>query len=131
MDKWHRLRNHWPWFADEQLSEEEMQYGRELIAREQSVDLVISHTCPLMFEPTDLFLPFIDQSQVDKTMERYLAEVEVKLGYKRWAWGHYHDDRLYPWDGGREKLMLLNEHVVDLVRFMQMKETDYWDEILA
>lgn len=131
VDKWIRLRNHWQWFPDEQLTEDEMQYGRELIAKEKSVDLVISHTCPIAFEPTDLFLSYLDQSQVDKTMERYLGEIETTLDYKRWAWGHFHDDRLYPWDGEKEKLMLLNVRVVDLIKFMEMKKTDYFDDIMA
>lgn len=76
VDKWLRLANGWQWFADEQLSEEEMQYGRMLVNHEKSVDLVISHTCPIEFEPNDLFLGSIDQSQVDKTMELYLGEIE-------------------------------------------------------
>lgn len=28
VDKWIRLHNHWQWFENEQLSDEEMQYGR-------------------------------------------------------------------------------------------------------
>lgn len=85
VDKWLRLANGWQWFADEQLSEEEMQYGRMLVNHEKSVDLVISHTCPIEFEPNDLFLGSIDQSQVDKTMELYLGEIENQLDYRRWA----------------------------------------------
>lgn len=131
VDKWIRLVNNWQWFANEQLSEEEMQYGRELVEREKSVDLVISHTCPIAFEPRDLFLASIDQSQVDKTMELYLGEIEARLDYHRWAWGHYHEDRLYPWDGEKEKLMLFNEHVVDMIKFMEMSKSDYLKDIFA
>lgn len=131
VDKWYRLRNNWQWFSDEQLSDEEMQYGIELIRNEGHVDLVISHTCPIAFEPRDLFLASINQSQVDKTMELYLGEVEAQLDYSRWAWGHYHDNRLYPWDGEKEKLMLFNEKIVDLMKFMQMKRTDHLEDILA
>lgn len=131
VDKWLRLANGWQWFADEQLSEEEMQYGRMLVNHEKSVDLVISHTCPIEFEPNDLFLGSIDQSQVDKTMELYLGEIENQLDYRRWVWGHYHADRLYPWKDGKEKLMLFNEHVVDLCKFMEMGKADYFVDILA
>lgn len=131
VDKWYRLINGWPWFVNEQLSEEEMEYGRKLIKKEGYVDLVISHTCPIAFEPRDLFLASIDESQVDKTMELYLGEIESQLNYRRWAWGHYHADRLYPWDGEKEKLMLLNEKVVDLCKFMDMDKTDYLGDILA
>lgn len=131
IDKQIRLRNGWQWFENEQLSEDEMQYGRELIKAEHSVDLVISHTCPIAFEPRDLFLTSIDQSTVDKTMELYLGEIETTLDYKRWAWGHYHADRLYPWKGKKEKLMLFNENVVDLIKFMNMDKADYFKDILA
>lgn len=131
VDKWVRLKNNWQWFANEQLSAEEMQYGRELVKREGAFDLVISHTCPITFEPRDLFLASIDQALVDKTMEQYLDELEYTLDYKRWAWGHYHDDRLYPWAGEKEKLMLFNDRVVDLIKFMEMKKTDYLEDIMA
>lgn len=132
VDKWWRLRNNHQWFANEQLTEKEMQYGRDIIKENDGCfDLVISHTCPKIFEPRDLFLASIDQSAVDKTMELYLDEIETSLSYSRWAWGHYHDDRLYPWDGDKEKLMLKNEKVVDLVKYMNMSKKDYLEDIQA
>lgn len=108
-----------------------MQYGRLLVQKEKSVDLVISHTCPIAYEPRDLFLTSIDQSQIDKSMELYLGEIEAILKYRRWAFGHFHADRLYPWDGEKEKLMLFNEKVVDLNKYMEMSKSDYLDDILA
>ena len=108
-----------------------MELGRVLKKTEAPFDLVISHTCPWFYMPTDLFLPGLDQSTVDNTMERYLGELEYDLDYKRWAWGHYHADRLYPWVEGKEKLMLFNEKVVDLRKFMEMRETGTLREILA
>lgn len=131
VDKWLRLNNHWQWFENEQLSEKEMQYGRNLVEKEKLVDLVISHTCPIAYEPRDLFLTTIDQSQIDKSMELYLGEIEATLNYRRWAFGHFHTDRLYPWDGEKEKLMLFNENVVDLNKYMEMNKSDYLDDILA
>lgn len=128
IDKWYRLLHGWPWFPEEQLSEEEMEIGRKLKAAKQPFDLVISHTCPLIYEPTDLFLQGIDQTMVDKTMERYLGEIERDLDYKRWAFGHYHADRMYPWNDGKQVMMLFNEHAVELKRFMEMKEGEevFW-----
>ncbi len=55
-------------------------------------------------------------------MEHYLGEIERDLDYKRWAFGHYHADRRYPWNNGKQVMMLFNEHVVELGKFMEMKE---------
>ena len=66
----------------------------------------MSHTCPLAFEPTDLFLPVVDQSTVDKNMERYLGLIEYKLDYKLWLWGHFHAYRVYPQYQNRQCVML-------------------------
>lgn len=131
IDKQLRIQNNWGWFENEQLSDSEMEIGRNLIEKYPIMDLVISHTCPITFEPRDLFLKSFDQAKVDKRMEIYLGEIEAKLDYKRWAWGHFHADRLYPWDGDKEKLMLFDENVVDLNKFMTMKRTDSLFDIIA
>lgn len=131
VDKWIRLARGWQWFEDEQLSEEEIDTAWEMIEKLDAVDLVISHTCPLIYEPTDLFLRTIDQSAVDKTMERFLNRVEATLDYKRWAFGHYHADRLYPWNQGRQVMMLFNEKVIDVAKFMAMCRQDALEDIMA
>lgn len=96
VDKYYRLQNGWSWFENEQLTQKEMNRGLELIEKNNwQADLVLSHTCPIQFEPTDLFLSVIDQSMVDKTMERYLGQIERQLDYKTWCWGHYHSFREY------------------------------------
>lgn len=108
VDKYFRLKSKWPWFKDEQLTIEEMNLGRKLLEENNyNVDLVLSHTCPSIYEPTDLFLKNIDQSLVDNTMERYLGEIEFKLNYQVWLWGHFHNFRRYPIDKeGRQRIML-------------------------
>jgi 3-oxoacid CoA-transferase subunit A len=99
-----------------------MEIGRLLLDLEQwKCDLVLSHTCPIIYEPTDLFLSCIDQSMVDKTMERYLGEIEYKLDYRAWCWGHYHQHREYPSPDGRRRLMLMHE-VVRLEDVMESKD---------
>ena len=40
-------------------------------------------------------------------------------------------DRLYPWEGEKEMLLLFNENVVDLKKYMEMSKSDYLDDILA
>lgn len=131
IDKWYRLLHGWPWYEDEMLSSEEMEQGRLLKQKEAPFDLVISHTCPTIYEPRDLFISGIDQSMVDKTMEKYLGEIECDLAYERWAFGHFHADRLYPWKDGKQVLMLFHENLVDLVKFMEMQEKDSLQDILA
>lgn len=130
IDKWYRLSHGLEWFIGEQLSEEEMEFGKKLTNQNEEVDLVISHTCPLHLEPRDLFLPWIDQTFVDKKMELYLEEIEKSLSYKRWVFGHFHDDRLYPADNEKRQLLLMNQ-VIDLRKFMHMRETDSSADILA
>jgi 3-oxoacid CoA-transferase subunit A len=118
VDKVNRLRNGWSWFENEQLTESEMNLGREMVGYYGGCDLVLSHTCPIMFEPTDLFLSVVDQSMVDKTMERYLGEIEYNLDYRAWCWGHYHEWRKYPQTDGRRRLMLFNDAAVELENLM-------------
>lgn len=93
VDKWYRLQNNWHWFPDEQLTDYEMQWAENEYAGKQ-YDLVLSHTAPICWEPTDLFLSMIDQSQVDKTMEVWMDKFKDKINWGIWLFGHYHADRL-------------------------------------
>ena len=93
VDKWYRLQNNWMWFAEEQLTEVEMKFAEKVFGKEH-YDLVLSHTAPLSWEPTDLFLQGIDQSKVDKTMEIWLDKFKDMTNWKIWLFGHYHADRL-------------------------------------
>lgn len=93
VDKFYRIRNNWSWFPSEQLKPEEMM-NLEMKAAGEHFDLVLSHTCPYQFRPTDLFLNCIDQTSVDSTMELWMSQVQEKITYDLWCWGHYHADRL-------------------------------------
>ena len=57
------------------------------------VDVVFSHTCPICYEPTEMFLPSIDQRSVDKTTEMWLGALEYRLQYQNWYCGHYHTSK--------------------------------------
>lgn len=81
------------WFEDEQLYNDEKNEILKNI-RGQSFDFVLTHTAPISWEPNDLFLPMIDQSQVEKGMEFWLEEVKKNINWKVWCWGHFHADRL-------------------------------------
>lgn len=119
VDKHYRLANGWSWFEGEQMTEAEMNIARCLIKEHKNIDLVLSHTCPIIYEPTDLFLSCIDQSMVDKTMERFLGEVEYCIDYKLWLWGHYHALRIYPPtnENKSQPIMLFNGIALDVADF--------------
>ena len=104
VDKWYRLdrakalgknvETDWVgWFANEQLTEEEMLQCTVDLTN-QEVDMVFTHTCPICWEPTDLFLNGIDQSKVDKSMELFLEEIFKCFSWRVACFGHYHADRL-------------------------------------
>lgn len=95
IDKNYRLSKGYPyqWFENEQLSAKEREEIFDRI-KGQEFDFVLTHTCPRAWEPTDLFLPIINQSQVDKSMENWLDDVKIAIKYKIWLFGHFHADRV-------------------------------------
>lgn len=119
VDKYIRLKNGWPWYKDEQMNNDEMFIGEMITNAIKEWDIVLSHTCPITYEPTDLFLSNIDQSMVDKTMERYLDKIEQKINYKLWAWGHYHNTRIYPQFDESNRVMLYKDFMFDLNKFFE------------
>ena len=94
VDKFYRLENGWNWWPDEQPSPE-MKKGIEKILdyRGWKVDVVLSHTVPLKYEPVEVFMSCIDQSKVDKSTETWLDSIEDRLTYRRWYAGHYHTEK--------------------------------------
>lgn len=95
VDKYHRLSRGMIWHENEQLSAGEMKSCFRNLTREpMSFDLVLTHTCPLSFQPTDLFLGFIDQSSVDNSMEVWMEKLARAIDWKIWLFGHYHADRV-------------------------------------
>ena len=104
VDKWYRLARggyteetndprKTGWYPNEQLTHDEMSSIQQDIYRIK-VDFVFTHTCPLSFQPTDLFLGFVDQSKVDNTMEYWMEQIKDTFEWQVWCFGHYHADRL-------------------------------------
>ena len=92
VDKYYRLEKGWTWFDNEQLTIAE----RELITQTCSgnnFDFILTHTCPISWQPIDLFINLPDSHPVDSTMEEWLENFKEKINYKVWLFGHYHDDR--------------------------------------
>lgn len=93
IDKVARLLHGYGWWTDEQPSEEIKQYvERQLTSMDWEIDVVLSHTAPLKYEPVETFLPGVDQSKV-KSTERWLNMIENRLRYKKWYCGHYHTQK--------------------------------------
>ena len=122
VDKYYRIQHNLGWFNNEQLNEEEMSIGKSIVNAEKSFDIVLTHTCPKIYQPTDLFLSVVDQSLVDDSMERYLGEIENKLDYKLWLFGHYHQLRVYPEYEGKQTVMLSNDAVLELNKYFKTKD---------
>lgn len=57
------------------------------------IDIVLSHTTPLKYEPVEVFMPGIDQFKVDKSTEEWLDGIEERLEYEKWYCGHYHTEK--------------------------------------
>ena len=94
VDKWYRLERGLHWWPDEQPSEEiRKKVETVLNQRNWQIDIVLSHTYPLKYEPREVFLKGLDQSTVDKSTEEWLGWIESKLHYERWYCGHYHTEK--------------------------------------
>lgn len=52
--------------------------------------IILTHTCPKKYLPYEAFLPNIDQSTVDNSLEEFLDYVEENVDYKAWYCGHFH-----------------------------------------
>ena len=94
VDKEYRLMTGHRWFADEQPSPEIKarveQRIRELGNR---IELVLSHTCPFHYEPTEMYLTVIDQNVIDTSTEEWLDKIEDDLDYDAWFCGHWHTNK--------------------------------------
>lgn len=127
VDKWYRLQNDWQWFPEEQLTAEEMKWAEKHNAGKH-YDFVFSHTCPICWEPNDLFLSMIDQSTVDKTMEIWLDKFKNMISWGVYLFGHYHADRLErPYvEQFYEEVEDLNSIIARWEKYDKTGELDWW-----
>ena len=143
VDKWYRLNrlNMIPetnipsksgWFNNEQLTPEEMKKAEwEMFRLNDNFDFIFSHTCPLRFEPTDLFLNSIDQSTVDQSMEKWMDRVYDRIcrkGKPIWCFGHFHNDRI---EAPYVEMYYNDIEKIDIIyerwqRYSKTKELDWW-----
>ena len=118
VDKTYRLLHGYNWWPDEQPSEEIKRRVEEKLEQlNWEVDVVLTHTAPLRYEPVEVFLPGFNQSMVDKATERWLGEIEEKLNYEKWYCGHYHTVKKI------DKIQFMFE---DFDEFPQ-EDDDFWE----
>lgn len=82
------------WWPDEQPNQSiKDKTEKTLSNRNWNIDLILTHTCPLKYEPIEVFLSGINQNTVDKSTEIWLDQIENKLNYEKWYCGHYHTSK--------------------------------------
>ena len=83
---------HESWWPQELPNEEEMEEGRRNLEKlNYKVDYVITHCCSSGMQA------ILDKGPgriyEDNILTKYLQEIEEKLEYKHWYFGHYHNDK--------------------------------------
>ena len=128
VDKFYRLSIGAQWFANEQLTTKEMSDCERMVLARPEFDLVLSHTCPSTFQPTDLFLGCVDQSTVDNSMEVWMDGLAKKLKWDLWLFAHYHADRieLPHVEQFYMEMEPLNDIVARWEKFDKTGELDWW-----
>ena len=113
VDKKYRLLYGSKWFEDEQLNKKEQEEILKKV-KGKHFDVVLTHTCPLKYEPKEVFMKGLDQTKVDKSMEIFLDKIEETIDYTKWYCGHYHTEKKInklEFMFGRIKIFLKDEFV--------------------
>ena len=98
--------NHLSWWKEEMPSAEEMEEGlQNLAAHNNTVDFIVTHCCS---SSTQIFLAG-PMYQPDAATT-YLEQIKNTVSYKKWFFGHYHDNR-----NVFDKELLLYEQLVRVV----------------
>lgn len=97
--------NHISWWEQEMPEQMEMERGWAMLEDEKyKVDFIFSHDCPA----SDKY--FILRVNEPDELNRYLEQVKQKTEYKKWFFGHYHENMMIP--GGKD--LLLYEQIVQI-----------------
>lgn len=82
------------WWPQEVCSEEERNHAVETLeACNWTVDYVITHTAPLQFKP--VYLHTLLGRDMPCLTANFLSEIWPKMTYKKWFFGHFHDDIMH------------------------------------
>lgn len=97
VDKSYRLSHRLPFEPQEQLNSAELEELNDKAYRHHDkIDFIVAHTAPIDIESyiEDLFLQYVPQDTVDKTMEHAISNILDSAGdWKHYFFGHFHDDR--------------------------------------
>lgn len=94
VDKEYRLAHGYHWFSDEQPSAAiKLAAEQNLAEHDHQVAVILTHTCPLRYLPTEALFSSIDQKTVDQSTEQWLDSIEQKVSYQNWYCGHFHIDK--------------------------------------
>lgn len=97
--------NHISWWEQEMPEQMEMERGWAMLEDEKyKVDFIFSHDCPA----SDKY--FILRVNEPDELNRYLEQVKQKTEYKKWFFGHYHENMMIP--GGKD--CLLYEQIIQI-----------------
>jgi DNA repair exonuclease SbcCD nuclease subunit len=81
--------NHVSWWSRELPSEQEMEEGRRNLAiHNQTVDYIVTHCCA---SSTQILLG--GRMYKPDILTAYLEEIKQNTRFKKWFFGHYHDNR--------------------------------------
>lgn len=97
--------NHVSWWEQEMPEQMEMERGWAMLEDEKyKVDFIFSHDCPA----SDKF--FVLRENCPDELNKYLEQVKQKVDYKKWFFGHYHENMMIP--GSKD--LLLYEQLVQI-----------------
>lgn len=81
--------NHVSWWKEELPEEEELAEGlRNLITNNWSVDYIISHCCATSTQER-----IAGEEYQPDILTRYFEKIKEMCRYRKWFFGHYHDNR--------------------------------------
>lgn len=81
--------NHVSWWEQELPTEAEMEEGiQNLAAHDNTVDFIVTHCCS---SSTQVLLG--GGHYKPDALTKYLEEIRQKTKFKKWFFGHYHDNK--------------------------------------
>ena len=93
VDKDYRISKGYHWWDDEQPSVNIKECINTYIKHYSKFDYILTHTCPFNHIPIEMFIPEIDQKNVDKTTEKWLQYIHDNIVFEKWYCGHFHCDK--------------------------------------